>query len=440
MPNSDLPLIGLLGAVETLVDTAKHLQELEDHYRANEGSFARIQDQFQQMQEASGHLQSLTEERLADLSALNVELKVRHSQGEQVLAGIQATLGELKLQQAKLDQDLASTETRFQGDADRSAQLGQTVEVLRALVEQLQGRQAQLEQSFVAIEALARDFSKRSERDPNWADLQNLAEQTAERQARIEKALSALQEARQTEKGVIAHIEKSLNTVRSAVVDLEKRLSQFELSVAAVQANGSEAAVINQSVDTVRALLQDLADRQSALQARVDQAEEAALRAVEQSVQVGQPNGNRPSADDPAFAAAIAEGRQKASEDFQQLIEHCQAEHQAVLQQCQAAFDGLPEQAHAEMREFLDSRRAEVEGNWLEWLRQQEERVLQAAERCAAAEKAARSARPEWAEAVQSACATHAAELRFIKTLMWVTLAAVGLAYGLVAYAVILKQ
>src|SRR5713226_8953516 len=79
LPNSDLPLTGLMGAVETLVDTAKHLQELENHYRANESAFARIQEQFQQMQEASGHLQSLSEERLASLSALTVEIKVRHS-------------------------------------------------------------------------------------------------------------------------------------------------------------------------------------------------------------------------------------------------------------------------------------------------------------------------------------------------------------------------
>jgi chromosome segregation ATPase len=439
LPNSDQPITGLLGAVETLVDTAKRLQELEDHYRANESAFAHMQEQFRQMQEASGHLQSLTEERLASLSALSVEMKVRHSQGEQVLGEIKATREELKNQQAKVEQSLGATDARLQVDADRSSQIGQTLEVLRALVEQVQGRQSQLEQSFVAIEALARD-SQRSERDPSRDDLQHLAEQTTERQARIERALSALQEARQGEKGMVAHLEKSLNTVRSAVVDLEKRQSQMELSVAAVKANGSDAAVINQSVDTVRALLQDLAERQSALQTRVDHAEETALRAAETSTQAAHQNGTQLSADHPAIAAAVDQTRQDLSEDFQQLIEQCHADYQSVLQQYQAAFADLPQQAHAEMQHFLDGRRAQVEGSWQEWLREQEERIKRAEQGCTAAEQAARSARPKWTENVEAASATHTSELRFIKTLMWVTLAAVGLAYALVAYAVILKQ
>ena len=50
------------------------------------------------------------------------------------------------------------------------------------------------------------------------------------------------------------------------------------------------------------------------------------------------------------------------------------------------------------------------------------------------------TAEPGWVEALEQASATHSSELRFVKTLLWITLAAVGLSYGLVVYAVILRS
>src|SRR5713101_6687959 len=106
---AQLSFNGLVGAAEAIVETAKHLHELEEHYRTNESSFGRIQEQFQQIQESSTQLQSLTEERLAAMNALNIELKARHSQGEQALAGVKSALEECQ-------QALAEGQTRTQAE------------------------------------------------------------------------------------------------------------------------------------------------------------------------------------------------------------------------------------------------------------------------------------------------------------------------------------
>ncbi len=105
MSKADLSLNGLVGAVETVVESARRLQELEEHYQANEASFGAIRQQFQQIQESATQLQSLTEERLADLITLNVELKARHASGEQTLDEVKAWLDKLKAQQAKTEQE-----------------------------------------------------------------------------------------------------------------------------------------------------------------------------------------------------------------------------------------------------------------------------------------------------------------------------------------------
>lgn len=303
MAKADLSFNGLIGVMEAVVETAKHFQEFEDRYRANEASFNQIQHQFQQMQEGAAQLQSLTEERLAALSGLNVELKVRHSQGEQTLAEVRSLVEEMKAQQARLEQGLSTSETRHQLDAERSGQLAQTLGVVEALVEKLQGRQSQLEQSLVAVKTLIRDQDKRqARREDALSEVRSVAEQVADREAQTEKALGVLQSTQQAEKGLITHFEKALNTVRSMVVELEKR----------------HDGIVNSMIEKHRGLEKEVAKLASAAQPRVASA--------------------------------------------------------------------------------------------------------------------------EWMETMESVSTAQGSDLRFIKTLLWITLAAVGLSYALVAYAVILRS
>src|SRR5712692_6679379 len=211
---AQLSFNGLVGAAEAIVETAKHLHELEEHYRANEGSFGRIEEQFRQIQESAAQLQSLTEERLAAMSALTIELKARHSQGEQALAEIKGFLEETK-------KTVAEGHGRSQAESERSSQLAQTVQVIQTIVEQLQGRQSQLEQSLVAAEALITDQGKRNGESAEWKTLRSLVEQTSERQGQSEKAVGIVQAAQQAEKGLLDHFEKSLNALRNSAADLE---------------------------------------------------------------------------------------------------------------------------------------------------------------------------------------------------------------------------
>ena len=84
-----------------------------------------------------------------------------------------------------------------------------------------------------------------------------------------------------------------------------------------------------------------------------------------------------------------------------------------------------------------------LEQGWSAWFDSREQQVTEMAKHYESlvakmgAEAGASSTPPGWAEVIESATASHTSELRFVKTLLWITLAAVGLSYALVAYAVI---
>ena len=394
--------------MQALVETAKQFQEYEERYEANAASFSRLEQQFQQIQDSANQLQSLTEERLAALTTLNVELKARHYQGEQTLAEVKTLAEGLELQRAKIEQSLAAVETRHQVGGERSSQLAQTLHVMETLVDQLQARQSQLEQSLVTIEALLQDQGRRyAGREENWVSLRSLVEETADRQAQTEKVLSVMQATQHAEKGLIAHFEKSLNTVRSVGVELEKRQAQFELALASMKATGSDATNINlQSVGAVRGMMQDLGDRQAAMQALIGEVQQAAFRANEQLTRVDEQIAKLEKASAQALEGAQAaealaaralekaaaqptavtmrpEDEQQASLDFQTFLERCEqdvragTEQRGKLQaQLRAALEDLPGHAEPAIQKFVEQSRARLEQIWTGWLQPREQRVI----------------------------------------------------------------
>ncbi len=477
MSQADLSFEGLTGVLDAVVETAKRFRRYEEQYQANEAAFDRLQQQFTQMLETAGHLHSLTEERLAAVSALMVELKARHSQGEQALGDARDLIEQIKLLQPKLDQDLAALGTRQQVDSERTIQLAHTLDVVQALVGQLQARQGQIEQSLMTLETLLR--------------VRGLAEQVAERQAQCEKALSIIQNTQQAEKGVISHFEKSLNTVRTMAVELEKRVGQVEVSLAAIKANGSDASNINlQSVEAARRLMEDLGERQATLQTLIDQAQQTAANAAEQVARVDE-QVNRiektsalaleeaqsaaqkaaqaldkaaqaASSPAPTIVAAPDDPAQAAT-DFQGFLQRCQEDHQAALDrnnqlqaQMRAALKDWPAMGESAIQKFFEQGRARLEQIVNNWFQHREQRVTEMESRFdemlektvalhqqlekSSGAAAPAAVPPEWMESLEAVSAAHGSELRFLKTLLWITLAAVALSYGLIVYAMILRS
>ena len=494
MSKADLSLDGFSGVMEAVVEAAKRFRHYEEQYRSNADAFGRLQQEFQQIRDTATQLHSLSEERLAALSSMNIELKARHAQGEQTLAETQALLVEIKQLQPKLEQSLAAVESRQQVDGGQAAQLAQTVAVLQSLVEQVQARQSQLEQSLVAVETLTKDLGKRAtDRAGDWSGVQKLAEHTAERQAQSEKALAIIQSAQQGEKGVKSHFEKSLNTVRSMAVDFDKRLAQIEITVSAIKASGTDATAINlQSVDTARRLIEDLGERQATLQTLIDQIQQTSAQTAEQVAKVNEQvtrlektssqaleeaqaagtkaaNALEKAAQQPAAGSALAvvavpaENQEQASTDFQGFLQRCYQDHTAAVDrhnqlqaQARAALRDLPALAENAVHKFSDQARARIEQLWTGWLQPREQRVSEmearfdeisdkaaamheALEQVVAAQRQDPTTPPEWAETLHAADAARAAEIKFLKTMVWITLAAVALSYGLVVYAVILR-
>ncbi|MBI3665986.1 MAG: hypothetical protein HY236_07135 [Acidobacteria bacterium] len=514
MSQAELPLNGLIGAMEAFVETAKRVQEFEDRYRTNEAAFERIHQQYQQMQESAGQLQALTEERLAALSTLNVELKVRHSKGEQALEEAHNLLAEVKAQQARWEQEMAALGSQRQADADRSAQAAQTLGVVQALAEQVQNRQAQLEQSQVALRALIEEQGKRvNDHEKVFQSFRNLGGRLTERQAQVEKTVGVLTATQEAEKSLLARFEKTLGTAKARSAEIEQRQAQIEQTLAALQKQSSGgsagraetlAAVEGLTKEckqlqaesekigaAVKTLQQQFAQGQaygekmwSGAMAQIEEVHKTAAQAAGRSSgveekcsrlleEIQSAQSLAKQALEKAEAVAVAppapiqlspQDQEKAANDFRNLLARWTQEHQRSLEnetrlqtQMRMALEGLPARAETSLSKFLEECRGRVEqllNGWLEsrgqHMMELENRfdgiVVQALETGQKLEKeAAKHAAPaepqpapaEWMDAVESATATHTSELRFVKTLLWVTLAAVGLAYALVFYAVI---
>ena len=420
MSKTDLSFNGLVGVMEAMLEAAKRFQEFEERYLANESSFQQIRQQFQQMQDGGAQLQSIAEERLASLSSLNVELKARHAQGEQVLAEVREILGQAKAAQGGIEQALAAGDGRHQLEAERNTQLAQTVGVLQTLVDKLQSRQSQIEQSLLAVESLVKDQNKR----------QAGADELAKRQDQVEKSVATVAATQQAEKGLMAHFEKSLTNLKSRVGELENR-----------------PAAPPPSPDPGPAVA-DLAAQMDQLRQAVQQsAEEAAKAAV-------------------AAAVGAATVNPQDAEAFQKFLVRCEADYKAALErenklsaQWRKALDTLPARAEAGIQKLLEQSQSKLDQSLASWRQQLERRAAEAeqgedgalhklaenqrhieGELATLAAAKASPVSPEWIQAVEAASAVHSSELRFLKTLMWITLAAVGLSYGLVAYAVILRS
>jgi len=440
VPKADLSLNGLVGVMEAMLEAAKRFQEFEEHYQANEASFQQIQQQFQQMQDHAAQMQALAEERLTALSSLNVELKARYSQGDQTLAEVRALLEEAKAAQTRIEQIASAAEGRGQVESERSTQLAQTLSVVQTLVDKLQTRQAQMEQSLMAIEALIQDQGKR----------QGHSGEITRRQDHLERTLATLETTQQAEKSLIAHFEKTVSALKSRLAELEKR------PAIVAGAPGAEAAAVGELTARIEELCQSV--QQSAEQAA--RAQELSTQALEKAQAASAATGG-PAEDGAAVASS------PAGEAVRQFLARCEEDYKAALEresklagQWRKTLDSLPARADGAIQRFLEQNQARIEQSFNAWLQQHDQRTAELEKRegglinriiekqrqmegevsrlAAGGNSPTFSA--EWSQAIQAASASHTNELRFLRMLLWITLAAVGLSYGLVAYAVILRS
>jgi len=405
---------GLIRILESALDTARRFEEMEGRYQANQVSFGRMQQEFGQMQAASDQLRSTTEERLEAMRALNVELKVRHSQGEQALGAVTTQLEAIKTQQGRWERSRESWKARQGGDAERWTGLEETLAALRTLAERLQARQSQLEQALANLEGLAKQQSQRFlDQEQSLRQTQKQCEQVADRQRQAELSLAASTPGN----GDAAGASESTLAVMRGLVE------QFEQTC-------DETRQIQETVKT--------------LAGRVEQAAADGI--------------SRNFADPGSARSELSgEAAEKASAGFRHFLEQCEEEQKAAREQqnklqtqFRVTLEGLPSMAEAAVNRFQDQSRTRLEQMWLAWAEQRqqhlaglegrlEDTVEKAIEARQALEKeVAKHASPaavepaptaskEVLEALESASAVQQSELRFVKMLLWVTLGSVGL-------------
>ncbi len=417
---TELSFNGLVGVMEAMLEAAKRFQDFEGRYLANEAAFQQMQQQFRQMSDHGAQLQSLAEERLVSLSNLNVELKARHSQGEQKLTEVKTLLEEAKACQSRVEQAAGVTEKGSQS----TAQLAQTLGVVQTLVDKLQTQQANLEQSLLATETLIGDQGKRQGGDDPA---------TTQRQDQLEKTLTALEATQHAEKGLLSEFEKTISSLKARVGDLERRPAPR------AGGTGQPAAGVAE------------------LAAKVEELREQTAKVQKLSVQALEKAS--------APAPAPAEGS-VAPEEFLKFLARCQEEYKAALErqnklavQWHKALDNLPARADGAIQRFLEQNQSRMEQSFAAWMERREQRgteldqqdegiLSKVIEKQRELENelaklgggSGPGVAPEWTQTIESVSAAHTNELRFLKTLLWITLAAVGLSYGLVAYAVILRS
>jgi len=536
VPNADQSSTGLLGFMDALGDTARKFQEFEDRYRTNEASFQQIQQRFQQMQDSTSQMHSLAEERMAGLNALNVELKVRHSQGEQTWQETQSLLGEIRAQQTQWEKRLAGGDGQKKAEAERAKQLADAVRAVEGLAKRLDGRQAQLEASLKAVqeqqtrweqtlalggppaasvsavEARAEALEGRQaqvegsvtalqaraeEHGQRYIDhekilsaARDLAHQVGDRVAQAEKTVSILQATTEAERALVGHFEKSLEAARSTAAEMQRRQAEMEAAMRALKASGSEAPAASEKA--VAALRGQIDQAHQAAARAAEQAQQAVAQAAEkaasleqkaqqalesaQSAQKLAAEAMAKAAEKPAeggvpipVAKLSPEDQKKAGNDFQHFLTRCHTDHKNLVEQTsrlqtqtRMTLEGLPSKADGAVQKFLELGRGQLEQSWNQWVQSRDKKVhdvekrydelmvksmeaQQALEReLSKAGGASPAQQPpaivtEWMEAVEANTATQTSELRFIKTLMWVSLAGLGIGYVLVVYALILK-
>ena len=298
--------MGLVGAMEAMAEAAKRFEDFDQTYQANQAAFAQMQQQFHLIQQAAAEMNSAGEERIAALSAVNMELKVRHSQGEQTLQEVRALIQQIEARQVESEQKRAWSERQNHYDAEAAAHMSEALSSLQALVEQLQAQQAGLAQGVAAVQAQQqqweelwkaaetrwrssegqwRDSAEKSESaartaaaveseleqgrqrhaqvEQSLAALQgamqeqgqryvdhekilgtvrSLCHQVADRQAQVEKNATVLSATVEAEKGLIGHFEKSLDAVRSMAAEMRKRQAEIEVALNNLKASGREPA------------------------------------------------------------------------------------------------------------------------------------------------------------------------------------------------------
>lgn len=454
------PSNGLQGVAEAFADTARRFQEYEDRYRISQVAFGQIQQQFQQMQQTAAQTQTAGEERLAALNALNVELKVRHSQGEQVLGEVRALLEAVKERQQNWAQN---------ADAEQMAAAARAAGAMETLAKQIEERQTSLEQALQAVEGMQQEQGKRYvEQQEVLSEVRNLAYQVADRQAQADKAFSIFNATHEAERGLLAHFEKSLDAVRSMTAETQKRQAQMELALGSVKTGGDAGTVNEKALAPLRALIEQVqqavasAAQESAT--KCAQAIEAAQAAQQVATQALEKAGEAPLV--APIADPTPEDRQKANVTFQQFMARCQADHKSALEmesrlqtQVRGTIESLPSRTEGVVQKFLEQSKARIEQIVSGWLQHREQRMLDLESRhdqlvvkaleahqmleqeLAKRNEAAQDPQQQpavvsaWIEALEAASSAHTSELRFVKTLLWIALAAVGLGYALVLVA-----
>jgi hypothetical protein len=259
--------------------------------------------------------------------------------------------------------------------------------------------------------------------------------------------------------------------------EMQKRQAAMEVALKSPRATspGDVAAIGEKTVAALRAMVEEAqraATRSAEQAAGAEQKSAQALESAQSAQQAAQEALQKASEAAPLLAPGAElspEDQKKAAGDFQHFLARCHADHKAAVEQharlqtqTRMAVEGLPARAEATLHKFLEQGRHHLEQTWTQWVQHREQRVhdmegryKDLVDRAAEAQRALEqevakhadsapkhppAGMTEWIESLQATAARQSSEIRFMKTLMWVSLGAVGLAYGLVAYALILKS
>jgi hypothetical protein len=411
-----------------------------------------------------GEVEALERAKAAETLAAKAMEQAQSAKSGVAAAAGPAAMAELQKAASQALERAKAAEALATKALDQAAKPGAAA-AAPAVVAELQKSASQALERAKAAEALAAKAIEQASKPAApaatpaaVAELQKSASQALERAKAAEALAAKAREQAQAAKSgagsvapvVLAELQKS------ASLALERAKAAETLAAKAIdQAQAAKSG-------TAAAPPAAIAELQKAIAQAVERskaAEALAAKALEQASQAA-------AAPAAVKIALTTEDQKKAVADFQQFLERCEKDHRALLDaqnrlqsQLRTTLEKLPSQVDPTIQKFLDQSRGRLEQVWSGWLQHREQRATEMEGRYdAMVEKAAQVQRvldeqlaagtqpqhsgvaPEWAENLEIATSTHTSELRFLKTLMWITLGAVGLAYILITYAFILRS
>jgi hypothetical protein len=377
------------------------------------------------------------EQSLVAVQTLIEDHGKRSNAQDQVWHSVRSLSEQIADRQGQVEKALSVVQATQEAEKGLIAHFEKVLGAVRARMADLETRQAQAELNVAALKPAGGDTPAINE--TALAAVQELMREVKERQSESEKEWAALSSLHQQLQDGQARTEQMLGATMTLVEEVQKAAARASEQVTRVEENSAQA------IEAARS------------------AQALAAQALEKANEIPGPSEIPPGAE------LSGEQQQELTEGFQQFLKRCETEHKSLLEQegriqtqLRIALESFPARTEAAVNKFLEQSRTRVEQSCLSWLQHRERRIVdlenhfdgivgkalqtqKVLEEQIAKSAAAHSVEepPEMSELMQvleSTSAAHSSELRFVKTLLWVTLAGVGLAYALVVYAVILRS